>query len=53
VGEEADAARQLLQVAQGDIQVRLYNSSACCTYLLMLEDDLAPSIITWLDVHNR
>jgi hypothetical protein len=50
---EMDAARQFVQVAQGAFQLRLYDTSACCTYLFMLEDDLAPSILNWLDIHAR
>lgn len=50
---EAEAIRELLAVAQGDIQVRLYEGSACCTFLFMLEHDLIPSIVSWLDVHTR
>jgi alpha-beta hydrolase superfamily lysophospholipase len=50
---EADAARRLMQVAQGDIQVRLYDSNACCTYFFMLERDLIPAIMAWLDYYNR
>jgi pimeloyl-ACP methyl ester carboxylesterase len=50
--EEANAVRTLLALAEGDIQTRLYDNDACCTFLFMLERDLAPSIIAWLDGHN-
>jgi pimeloyl-ACP methyl ester carboxylesterase len=50
--DEANAIRTLIQVAEGDFQARLYDNGACCTFLFLFEDDLAPSIITWLDTHN-
>jgi len=49
---EADAVRTLMQTSEGNVQARLYNNDACCTFFFMLERDLAPSIIGWLDEHN-
>lgn len=53
VEAEAEAVHALLGAAEGNIQARLYEGTACCTFLLMLERDLAPSIVTWLDTYNR
>ncbi len=50
--EEADAVRTLLGVAQGDVQVRLYDNDACCTYFFLFDRQLIGSIISWLDAHN-
>ncbi len=52
-GAERDALLTLVAAAEGEVQARLYDSTACCTFLIMLEEDLAPSIITWLDNYNR
>ncbi|MBN2303074.1 MAG: alpha/beta fold hydrolase [Anaerolineae bacterium] len=53
VEAEALTAVTLLAASQGDVQLRLYNTTACCTYLIMMEDDLAPAIIDWLDFYSR
>lgn len=53
VEAEAHAAITLLQAAQGYTQLRLYDTSACCQFLLMIEDDLSAAIITWLDTYSR
>ncbi|NDJ77548.1 MAG: alpha/beta fold hydrolase [Chloroflexi bacterium] len=51
-GGEAEAIHTLLPLAAGDIQVRLYDTTACCTFLIMMNDDLAPAIIDWLNTHG-
>lgn len=43
----------LLPLMSGDSQIRLYDTTACCSFLFMLEDDLADSIIAWLDVYGN
>lgn len=58
IGGSGDAAAvealtTLLPLMGGDGQARLYNTSACCSFLFMLEDDLADSIIAWLDVYGN
>jgi pimeloyl-ACP methyl ester carboxylesterase len=58
VGGDGDAAAvealtTLLPLMSGNGQVRLYNTSACCSFFFMLEDDLADSIIAWLDVYGN
>lgn len=50
--EPAESVRALLALAQGDILARLYPHSVHGTALFVLEADLAPSIITWLNTHN-
>lgn len=52
VENEADTVRTLVSVSQGEIQARLYDNTACCTFLMMFDRDLAPSIIRWLDQQN-
>jgi pimeloyl-ACP methyl ester carboxylesterase len=48
----ADSVKTLVTLAQGDTRVRLYPHGAHGTGIFMLEDDLAPSIIDWLNAHN-
>jgi pimeloyl-ACP methyl ester carboxylesterase len=50
--EPAESVRALLALAAGDVQVRLYPHGAHGTALFVLDSQLAPSIITWLDAHN-
>ncbi|MCD4686113.1 MAG: alpha/beta fold hydrolase [Anaerolineae bacterium] len=52
VPDDAQAARTLFAVAPGEVQARLYDNTACCTYLFMFDAQLAPSFIDWLDRHN-
>lgn len=49
---EADAARTLFAEAPGEVQGRLYDNTACCTFLFMFDRHLAPSIVDWLDRFN-
>jgi acetyl esterase/lipase len=51
--DSADAVKQLALLAVGDFQLRIYPHSAHGTGIFMLEEDLAPSIVTWLDLHNH
>ena len=50
--EDAEATRTLFALAQGEAQALLVDSDACCTYLFMLDRDLIPTIIGWLDRYN-
>lgn len=52
VPDEAEAVRTLFPVVQGEVQGRLYDNGACCTYLFMFDKHLAPSFIDWLDRYN-
>lgn len=51
--DSADAVKRLAALALGDVLLRVYPRSAHGTGLFMTQDDLAPSILTWLDAHNR
>lgn len=53
VPEERDAVLRLMSLAQGDVQMRLYNNTSCCTFLVLLERDLADAIVDWLAYHSR
>jgi predicted acyl esterase len=50
---DAEATHALFALATGDVQARLYDHGACCTTLFMLEPDLAPAVIAWLDRTNK
>jgi pimeloyl-ACP methyl ester carboxylesterase len=50
--ESAASVKTLAALTQGDTLVRIYTHSAHGTGIFMLEEDLAPSIIHWLDAHN-
>jgi pimeloyl-ACP methyl ester carboxylesterase len=50
--EEADAARTLFGLTEGEAQVLLIDSDACCTYLFMFDSHLMDAIIGWLDRYN-
>jgi pimeloyl-ACP methyl ester carboxylesterase len=52
VEAEAEAARTLFAEAPGEVQGRLYDNTACCTFLFMFDRHLAPSIVDWLDRAN-
>lgn len=48
----ADAVRALVQAAEGDVQARIYPRSPHGTGIFLLEDDLAPAIVNWLEAHH-
>jgi dipeptidyl aminopeptidase/acylaminoacyl peptidase len=49
----ADSVKDLTALAAGDTLVRVFATRAHGTSIFMLEDTLAPSIVTWLDWQNR
>lgn len=49
----AQTVRRLASIAQGDTLLRIYTRNVHGTGLFMIEDDLTPSIVSWLDIHNR
>ncbi len=50
--DPANSVRTLMALAEGDVQVRLYPNQAHGTGLLVVEKDLIPAIVAWLDAHN-
>lgn len=48
-----EAVATLLPLMSGNSQVRLYDTSVCCTFFFMTESDIAQSIIAWLDQYAR
>lgn len=52
VEDEAQAVRTLFGIAEGEIQARLYDNTACCTFLMLFDRNLAPDIINWLQAHD-
>ena len=47
-----EAVITLFPLMSGDGQVRIYDTSACCTFFFLTEDDLADSIIAWLETYG-
>jgi pimeloyl-ACP methyl ester carboxylesterase len=43
-----EAVQAYLGVEGANLMVRVYDTTACCTGLFMLEDDLLPAILSWL-----
>ncbi len=54
-GDQAgwEAVTTLLPLMSGDGQVRIYDTTGCCTFFFMLEPDAADSILAWLDTYGR
>jgi dienelactone hydrolase len=50
--ESVTAVKALASLAEGDTLVRIYPHGAHGTGIFMVEDDLAPLIVTWLDIQN-
>lgn len=48
-----EAVVTLLPLMTGNSQVRLYDTSVCCTFFFMTEPHIAESIIAWLDEYGR
>lgn len=48
-----EAVQGLVQVANTDLQIRIYETSLCCTFLVDFQEGLDADIIAWLDEHNR
>ncbi len=49
----ADSLRDLLALAEGDTLLRLYDNQLHGNRIFPVEADLAPSIVFWLESHNR
>ncbi len=48
-----EAVQALIFATQGEMQIRIYDTSLCCTFLLGFQDGLLESTIHWLDEHNK
>lgn len=48
-----DAVNVLFPLMTGDSQVRLYDTSVCCTFIFLSEPSAATDIIAWLDIYGR
>lgn len=48
-----EAVQALILETQGEMQIRIFDTSLCCTFLLSYQDGLLEATIAWLDVHNR
>lgn len=47
-----EAVHAYMDIEGANIMVRVYDTTACCTGLFMLERDLLPTIVAWLTIHN-
>lgn len=47
-----DAVAAYLDIGGLEMMVRFYDTGACCTGLFLLERDLLPTLLFWLDLHN-
>ena len=47
------AVQALILETQGEMQIRIYDTSLCCTFLLGFQDGLLEETIDWLDAYNR
>jgi cephalosporin-C deacetylase-like acetyl esterase len=54
-GDEAGmaAVQEFIFLTEHEVQIRIFDTSACCSFLFMTESDLAPSLVLWLDTFNR
>lgn len=48
-----EAVQALILETQGEMQIRIFDTSLCCTFLLSFQDGLLEDVIDWLDTHNR
>lgn len=48
-----EAVQALILETQGEMQIRIFDTSLCCTFLLGFQYGLLEDVIDWLDTHNR